>query len=460
MSQWAREVTPLHAWSVILPVAHRTARKSPSVNGGRAMPANLIVAICISVAFAHEAAAMQEVIAPPAPIQSAELLPGDAAPALSVNSLLQAPHATAATWEALRGQVVVLEFWATWCGPCINIGIPHLNELAETLADRPVRFIAITDEAPDRVEPFLQRKPIRGWIALDPDRTTFDAYGVRGIPRTFIVDGQGRLVFSGHPTEVSIELLEQIIGGDSESIIDSTRANMERQRSADRELAEADLIDPSYQLTVRKLSAAPHHYRTSRGGGGKVRTYASFGPGLRALLADLWSLSPDRIDIPAAIDSVALKVDAEIPTRAGMPDNELRAMVASRIEEAVAAALEVSIRREARPTKVLVLRPRPGWEQKLRPSDAAPSMSAMPGQVSGQGMPLASLCQALQQHIGCTVLLDAPGSAFPCDFDIEWNPQDPASFVAAVENQLGFSAAEESRTLEHLIIEFIPDAGE
>ncbi len=54
---------------------------------------------------------------------------GNSAPPLSFKQILQAPAGGRGTWEELKGQAVVLEFWATWCGGCVD-NIPHLNELA------------------------------------------------------------------------------------------------------------------------------------------------------------------------------------------------------------------------------------------------------------------------------------------------------------------------------------------
>src|SRR6266446_6561216 len=67
---------------------------------------------------------------------------GSSAPPLTLQKVLQAPEGIHGTWEELRGQAVVIEFWATWCGGCVD-NIPHLNELAERFASRPLQFINV-----------------------------------------------------------------------------------------------------------------------------------------------------------------------------------------------------------------------------------------------------------------------------------------------------------------------------
>src|SRR5580765_7099347 len=78
------------------------------------------------------------------------LRPGQPAPELNLRKILQAPPDAKADLKGLRGKVVILEFWATWCAPCIEVQ-PHLNDLIEKFKDKPVQIISITNEDENKV---------------------------------------------------------------------------------------------------------------------------------------------------------------------------------------------------------------------------------------------------------------------------------------------------------------------
>ncbi len=119
---------------------------------------------------------------------------GAAAPAISADSWLN----TNGTVElsALRGKVVVIEFWATWCGPC-RASIPHLNKLHDRWKDKDVVVMGLTDEAPEDVRQFVRKTGIRYAIGAG-SLSSFD-YGVRSIPHAFVIAGDGTVVWDGYP---------------------------------------------------------------------------------------------------------------------------------------------------------------------------------------------------------------------------------------------------------------------
>ena len=143
---------------------------------------------------------------------------GDTAPALEISHWLKGEPVTA--FE--QGRIHVVEFWATWCGPC-RAGIPHISELQEQYADYDVTFIGVSDEKLQTVVKFLTRadsenvlwdRKIRYTLATDPDRSTHDAYmrpaAQQGIPTAFIVGKDSRIEWIGHPTAID-DILAEVV---------------------------------------------------------------------------------------------------------------------------------------------------------------------------------------------------------------------------------------------------------
>ena len=95
----------------------------------------------------------------------------------------------------LKGKVVLLNFWATWCGPC-RLEIPSFVELQEKYADQGFRIIGISvDDPPEALPPFAKRFKINYPLIVGADREDVQkAYGpIFGVPTTFIIDRNGRI---------------------------------------------------------------------------------------------------------------------------------------------------------------------------------------------------------------------------------------------------------------------------
>ena len=92
----------------------------------------------------------------------------------------------------LRGKMVVVNFWATWCPPCRK-EMPDLEDLSKRYRDQGLLVLAISDEAADTVKPFIAKQGYTVPVLLDPDRKVNRAFHVEGIPKTFVFDRQGKL---------------------------------------------------------------------------------------------------------------------------------------------------------------------------------------------------------------------------------------------------------------------------
>src|SRR4051794_13787147 len=99
--------------------------------------------------------------------------------------------------SALRGQVVVANFWATWCGPCQE-ELPRLSQLAASYAGKPVRFVLISIDEPknrSKIPAVLERLHVSLESWDDADTDTMDRFGLGNIvPGTVIVDQSGEVI--------------------------------------------------------------------------------------------------------------------------------------------------------------------------------------------------------------------------------------------------------------------------
>lgn len=96
-----------------------------------------------------------------------------------------------------KGKVVVLDFWATWCGPCRAL-IPELNQWQKEFA-KDVVVIGISDEKPEVVTKFMKEMPMNYSVATDPKGLMKGAFGVEGIPHVVVITPDGIVRWQGFP---------------------------------------------------------------------------------------------------------------------------------------------------------------------------------------------------------------------------------------------------------------------
>ena len=96
--------------------------------------------------------------------------------------------------EQLRGKVVLINFWATWCKPCED-EMPAMDRLYRSLAAEGFEMLAVSvDEEPEAVEKFRQRLGVSFPILLDPHQEVSRRYQTTGFPESLLIDRDGMIV--------------------------------------------------------------------------------------------------------------------------------------------------------------------------------------------------------------------------------------------------------------------------
>jgi thiol-disulfide isomerase/thioredoxin len=200
-----------------------------SLRGGRLIAGALLAA---SLSLAASVSPAQE--GEPKPLTL-----GDPAPALAVSKFVKGEPVA----RLEPGKVYVVEFWATWCGPCRET-IPHLTALQKEHKDAVIIGVDAFEQDVKQVEPFLKEmgdkmdyrvalddvaegdEPSEGKMA----KTWMDAAGEGGIPTAFIVNQEGKVAWIGHPTSLEKPLKEVLEGK-----YDLAAAAAERKKGKERE---------------------------------------------------------------------------------------------------------------------------------------------------------------------------------------------------------------------------------
>ena len=153
----------------------------------RALPA--LGASVVAAALLRKPARGEEASELAAPADLKPLSPAAAAPAVQFQSL----NGTQRALAAFRGHPVVLNFWATWCSPCIA-ELPGLDRLAADAPDLKVLVVSVDHGGAAAVSRFLLSHPVSyASVLIDPHSDAVQQFGVFGYPTTLLIDARGQL---------------------------------------------------------------------------------------------------------------------------------------------------------------------------------------------------------------------------------------------------------------------------
>jgi len=207
----------------------------------------------------------------------ATLKVGDKAPKLQVGKWVQGEPVK----EFEQKKAYIVEFWATWCGPC-RVSIPHLNELHTKFKEKGLIVIGqdVWERDESAVEPFIKKMgdKMTYRVALDDkskvergamSETWMTAAGRGGIPSAFLVDKQGKIAWIGHPMELKEKTLEQVLDGTfdlKKAASEQTEAQKNQQQlmALSRELGTAMKAEKweDAEATLQKLEKVlPEEHR-------------------------------------------------------------------------------------------------------------------------------------------------------------------------------------------------------
>lgn len=357
---------------------------------------------------------------------------GKKAPELSIETLLNAPSDVPLTLEGHKGRALVIEFFSVDCPKCRE-AMPHFNELAREMRNQPITFIALTNESEQAVRSFMTEIPMSAYVGLDPDWSMWQDYVVLGVPLAVVINPDGVIAAIVHPKDLSAPMLRDVIAGRTPNVKVSELLEDPNAPEAQRNKAI-----PFMEVEVRPAQPGE---RTAIWMGEEFRARA-------ATLADLLALVLNVESHKFVSDDLLL--DARYDVRITPPTPNAKATEAM-LKAVVEQMVQPRLAKTERAVPVYVLRSRPAGAMLLTKGEGQPDLKGGDGFVEAKNVPIQQIVANLQRDLRAPVI-DETNLEGGWNFSMKWNPDDPASLVEALRQQLGLDVRREQRVMEVYLV--------
>ncbi|MCC7157116.1 MAG: TIGR03435 family protein [Bryobacterales bacterium] len=339
-------------------------------------------------------------------------------------------------WSSLLDKVVVLDFWATWCAPCVA-SVPHMNGLAEQFRGKPVVFVTITDDDPETLDRFLKERPLKTWIVRDPERTNWKRFGVPSIPHLVVVNRAGRIVGETLPENLTAQKINALM--EATDVLLPQKETRPSNLNWDEELVDwADGVRPETYAIIKPIKTA------TSGAWPRIEgnRLTADGVSLSTLVGLAYGVDAYHFD-DRLKKGTTYRAAFRVPRERA---DQLRSLMQQMLERAF--SFKIRWEDQERAVKRLI---RLENAAQTKRSTAEPMSQMMRGKITLRRQPVRRLAELLSNAYGMPVI-DDTSMAGEFDFDLPYQHGQPEVTTSALR-AVGLDVADARRPLRILVLE-------
>ncbi len=231
----------------------------------------------------------------------AQLLVGSHAPDIKVTNWIN----NKSKQTELTGKFIVIDFWATWCAPCLAAQ-PNMNKLRNEFKDREdLIFLSISDEPEDKIQKLLKRFPFDSFVVTDTTGSTQDSFKIKSLPTTFLINAKGDVFWEGVPSDLNVQIITDLLNEKSKPhvSIKSPQTSLDSLYHAYRLKFDDPELDQAFGIMGPNLIY--YNKSVSRIGNEEYNIF-ELGVKLNSLFANLLNCSESQIELPEELKDKAM----------------------------------------------------------------------------------------------------------------------------------------------------------
>jgi thiol-disulfide isomerase/thioredoxin len=228
----------------------------------------------------------------------------------------------------LNDKYIVLEFWATWCGPCIA-AVPHMNEIQEEFNQNDLYYISITDESIVKVERSLKRIKFKSIVVTDLTKETQINFGdgIKGLdeyPLTVLIDKSGIIKWIGEPKNLNTTIMSEFLSDSNTQNTDYALEKSSKQNKTKQKYDFKELISNKELKHYFELQEADGNETLKQAMGTSIIKLKSYK--LEDIYNDILNIKNDQLKLPEAIKNKSFDLiykNTEEPKNLNSLENEI-----------------------------------------------------------------------------------------------------------------------------------------
>ncbi|MCJ0743256.1 redoxin family protein [Pedobacter montanisoli] len=365
---------------------------------------------------------------------------GEKVPDFTLDTVLNASSKSFKSAD-FKDKIIWIEFWATWCGPCIS-AMPHLEQMQAKYKDK-LQVITVTNEKEERIRQFLKNKPFKLWFAIDGAEQLRKYFPFAVIPHSILIDTEGNLFATAAPEEIT------------EKIIDSLWAKQKPKINVKTDNLTTDYIQTYFKVpdTVKErvlwqpeIKGGPgmlHTFALDSNFKGRRLTFINVGLNnmyMRAFGDFPYGRTIDKVKDKNryCLDIIVEKPQELIPA--------LKAELASKFN------LHANITPYDKEVLLLKIEDQNLFNKVTRNSSGKRTYFARHGEIDQQGITMNDFADFLEIFGYGKFVLDETGNQEKFDIKFSFAPEDPQSLTKILSN-MGLRLEKAHRKIDMLTIE-------